>query len=134
MIDDVYIVQICILALCLPLLVACVYMAYKSRAALNGMARSLILLLALLALLVLVLIVRRVFDSLGFMDDVASLVFSSAVTVTSFFIALLTTVDVYYLYRNRAVYAARLENRRNREAQLEAIRERSERISGAWNR
>lgn len=102
----VYLVQI-------ALLLWCLFMVWRSRRALNGMLRGLILLL-------LLLIVRRLDDvghlfGLNIFDEVQMLILSSAVVV-------LIVLEIWKLHSQREIFARYLQNRRERIAQLENLR------------
>ena len=93
-------------------LLACLYMTWRSKRALNGMARGMMLLM-------LLLIVRRVDDMTGILDNLQTMILSSAVVV-------LVTYDIYAVYRQRDVFAMYLENRKKRIDEMENQRKASE--------
>lgn len=100
-------------------LLICVYMAWRARAALNGLGRGVILLM-------LLLIVRRVDDAFHVLSDVETVILSSIVVIVVF-------IDVYHIYQARDAYRIYLTNRHKRMAELEAMREQSEKVSGNWD-
>lgn len=87
-------------------------MVWRSRQALNGLTRSILLLLALL-------IVRRLDDAFGILDGTATAILSSAVVA-------LIAVDLHYIYRQRGLFAMYQRNRLERIAQLEKMRQQNE--------
>jgi|MudIll2142460700_1097286.scaffolds.fasta_scaffold19192_6 amino acid transporter len=122
---DIYAVQILMLLACMSLFSLCTYMAYQARLALNGLARSIILLFSLLILLMALLILRRLDDALGLFDN--TIVLSSAVVLVACGIALTVTLDMYYVYRQRDVYAAWMAARKAKEDSLEELWNKNER-------
>lgn len=94
----------------LVVLCGCLYMLWRARQALNGLGRSMILLIVLL-------IVRRLDDALQVLDGMGVLILSSAVV-------LVVAYDVFQIYRAREVYALYLQNRKRRIAELEKMIER----------
>lgn len=109
--DMIYFFQIVVL-------LSCIYMTWRSRYALNGLTRGIILLL-------LLLIARRINDAFGVFDSVAILILSSAVV-------LLIAADLYYIYRQRDIYAMYQANWRKRIAELENQRRAAEARS-SWD-
>ncbi len=101
----IYLIQIGVLA-------ACIYMTWRARKALNGLARGLILLL-------LLLIARRIDDAFRVFTEEQILILSSAVVAV-------IAIDIYAVYRERAIYAEYLRRRKERIAELEAMRQKSE--------
>lgn len=101
------------------ILLVCVYMAWRARAALNGLGRGLMLLM-------LLLIMRRVDDAFHVLSDVETVILSSVVVIVVF-------VDVYRIYQARDAYRVYLANRHKRMAELEAMRNQDEKQSGDWD-
>ncbi len=128
-----YLIQIGFLIACIPLLVFCVFMVNRSRLALNGLYRGLVLLLSMLIALIVLLIVRRVDDMLGILDSATILFLSSAVMLLVVSMVVVVTLDLYFLYRNRALYAMWQAARQKRIDDLEAAYQKSERTNGAWS-
>lgn len=110
--DAIYLFQIAVL-------LACIYMTYQSRRALNGLTRSVILFIVLL-------IARRLNDAFGILDSVAVLILSSIVV-------LIIAADLSYIYRQRHFYEAWHKARGEREAQLERMRKHSEQLNARRN-
>lgn len=100
-------------------LVACLFMLWKSRKALNGMGRATML-------LCVALIVRRLDDAWHILDSAGILILSSAVVVLVFY-------DVLQVYKERDLYMRYLENRKARIFALESLRQKSERGGDDWN-
>ena len=94
------------------LLIACIYMVARARRALNGLARGLVLLL-------LLLIVRRIDDMFLILDNLQTMILSTAVVVV-------ITYDIYQIYSRRDVFEFYLENRKKRIEQLEQLRRAAE--------
>lgn len=108
MTEIIYLAQIVIL-------LVCIYMTWRVRHEISGLARGLIALFALL-------IVRRLDDAFGILDATATLILSSAVVIV-------VADDLYHIYKMRETLKASRILRRQREAELEAIRERSEQLA-----
>ena len=108
----IYAVQIIVLS-------ASIAMVWRSRRAMNGLARGLILLAALL-------IIRRIDEFVGYLDDTGSLVISSVIVGVLFF-------DIWKVYHARWLYELWNEQRQQRIADLEEMRARSERGYGEWD-
>lgn len=100
------------------ILMGCVYLAAASRRALNGFARSLIVLL-------LLFILHGFNDAFGFMDDAGNLVLTSLVV-------LLITIDLYAVYRQRDLYAQWADKRKQKIDELENLRKASE-ARASWD-
>lgn len=133
MIDNtIYLIQIAFLATCIPVLGLCIFMAWRSRLAFNGLIRGIILMLSALIVVLILLIIRRLDDAYGILNETTRLLLSSGVAIfigaSIFFLVL----DLNYIYRNRHIYAMIQEMRKKREAEYEAIREKSER-GISWN-
>lgn len=105
-------------AIQIAVLLGCIYMIWQARAALNSLARGLILLCILL-------IIRRIDDVFNIFDQVATTILSSIVVTILF-------MDIYKLYKEREVYALYLRNRQKRIDALEEMRSHSE--QSEWNR
>lgn len=131
--EIIYIIQIVLLLMSIPPLVACLYMVYKSRAALNGLTRGLSALLVMLMALMVLLIVRRLDDAFGILNSSATLILSSVVALMSVSIVMLVTIDLHYLYRNRGLYIWWKRNQQERINEYESMREKSERIGSMWS-
>lgn len=131
--EIIYIIQIMLLLLTIPPLIACLYMVYKSRAALNGLTRGLSALLVMLIALMVLLSVRRLDDAFNIFNESATLILSSIVALMSISIVLLVTIDLHYLYRNRELFALYQRNRQARIQSLEDMRAQSERIGSMWS-
>lgn len=131
--EIIYIIQIVLLLLTIPPLVACLYMVYQSRAALNGLTRGLSALLVMLIALMVLLSVRRLDDAFNIFNESATLILSSIVALMSISIVLLVTLDLHYLYRNRELFALYQRNRQKRIQQLEDMRAQNERIGSMWS-
>lgn len=86
-------------------LLICAYMVFRARHAINGLARGVFLLL-------LLLIVRRVNDAFGILDETGVLILSSGVVVILMF-------DIWQVYKDRTIYAEYLRNRQKRIDELE---------------
>lgn len=101
-------------------LLVCIYMTWRVRFVLNGLARGLIALFVLL-------IVRRVDDAFGILDTTATLILSSAVVIV-------VADDLYQIYRMRETLKAALLLRQKRVAELEADRYKAEQLAGkSWD-
>lgn len=100
-------------------LLACLFMLWKSRRALNGMGRATML-------LCVALIIRRLDDAFHILDAIGILLLSSAVVALVFY-------DVLQVYKQREVFALYWQSRQARIDEYEALRQRSERNSGSWN-
>ena len=122
--EAIYTLQIAALGACIALFAACIYMVFRARFAINGLARSLILLLVLLVALCSLLIVRRLDSLLGLLDD--TLLLTSVIVVVACGIAVIITIDVSYLYRQREFYKAFLKARKQKEMLLESMRKEEE--------
>lgn len=85
----------------------CLYMVWRARKATNGLGRGMMLLFILL-------IVRRLDDAFGILDDFGVLILSSLVVMV-------ITFDIYQLYKMRGLYTLYLENRQERIAALEKL-------------
>jgi hypothetical protein len=94
----IYVLQI-------ALLLTCLYMIWRVRLILNGLARGFVA-------LILLLILRRSDDALHWMDETEILLLSSAVV-------LIVAYDIFQLYRNREIYAFYFRNREQRIEDLE---------------
>lgn len=93
------------------LLVVTIGMVIRSRRALNGLTRGLVLLATLL-------IVRRFDDMFGILDGVGTLVLSSVVVVVF-------ALDVWKIDSMRDLYAGWHQARQEKMQQLEQMREQS---------
>ncbi len=102
--DLVYFVQIAVL-------VVCIFMVFRIRKMLNGLARGLILLFVLL-------IARRVDDIWGVYTNAQTAILSSAVVAV-------VAYDIWQIYRARKVYALYFRNRQKRITELESLRKDS---------
>lgn len=100
-------------------LLVCVYMAWRARAALNGLGRGLMLLMILL-------ILRRVDDAFHVLSDVETVILSSVVVIV-------VLVDVYRIYEARDAFKLYLLNRHQRMIELEELRRKDETHSGDWD-
>ena len=98
-----------IYAIQIAFLLACIYMTWRARRALNSLGRGLVLLFVLL-------IARRVNDMLGYLDTIGVLLLSSAVVIV-------VTYDIYQIYKVRDMYAFYLRNRQERIEKLESMRD-----------
>lgn len=107
----IYIAQIIMLC-------ADAFMVWRARKAFSGLWWELIILFVSLA-------IRRLDDMTRNADEIGILILSSVVVA-------IVTHGVYCLYRDRKPLEFYLFNRRKREAELEAMRQRSER-GGNWN-
>lgn len=101
------------------LLCADAFMVWRARKAFNGLWWELIVLFVSLA-------IRRVDDMIRNADEIGILILSSVVVT-------IVTHGIYRIYRDRKPLEFYLINRHKREAELEALRQRSERNSGDWN-
>lgn len=109
----VYVIQIIVL-------LVCIYMTWRVRFALSGLARGLIALFILL-------IVRRVDDAFGVLSAAETVILSTAVVIV-------VADDLYYLYKMRETLQVSHLMRKQREAKLEAARKRSEELAGkSWD-
>lgn len=100
-------------------LLSCIYMAWRSRRALNGLANVMLILYAFL-------IIRRLDDMARNPEDVGIFILSSIVV-------LFVTLENLKIYRARDVYALYLRNRQERIESLEEMRAKSERTIGKWS-
>ena len=117
--------QIAALCFCVVMFGACLYMVYKSRVALNGLARGIVLLLLLLIGFMAMMIVRRVDLIYNIVGDEIS--FPSILVAMACVIAFVFTLDMYYVYRQRDFYSAWAAARKAREERLETMRAMNER-------
>lgn len=90
-------------------LVACIFMLWKSRKALNGMGRATML-------LCVALIIRRLDDAWHILSDLEILVLSSVVVGLVFY-------DALQVYKDRELFALYWQSRQARIDQYEAMRE-----------
>lgn len=95
------------------------YMAWRAREALHGLARGLMALM-------LLLIVRRLDDAFELFSQTETLILSSAVVM-------IVLLDVSRIYQAREVYRIYAVNRKRRMAELEEMRRRDEKFSGSWD-
>lgn len=93
-------------------LIGCLGMAWVSRRALNGFARSLIAVLC-------VLIVHSLDDAFSLFGQAENFVLTSVVVAV-------ITIDLYAVFKRRRLYAAWVQNRREAEERLENMRKASE--------
>lgn len=100
-------------------LMACIFMLWRSRRALNGMGRATML-------LCVALIIRRLDDAFHILDSMGILILSSIVVGLVFY-------DVLQVYKQRHLFALYWQSRQARIDEYEALREKSERHSGSWN-
>ena len=107
----VYLIQIVVLT-------GVIVLVWLNRRVMNGLARGLILLAALL-------IVRRIDEFIGYLDDTGSLVISSVIVGVLFW-------DVWKIHQARWLYLLWSEQRQKRIADLEAMRAQSEKGYGSW--
>lgn len=100
-------------------LLSCIYMAWRSRRALNGLANVMLILYAFL-------IIRRLDDMARNPEDVGIFILSSIVV-------LFVTLENWKIYKARHIYEFYLRNRQKRIAEYESMREKSERTIGKWS-
>lgn len=131
--DALELFQIAFFALCVPVAAMCIYMIWRCRLVLNGLARGLTILIFAMVALAILLSVRSLHDLYGFMSADALLVLSSLIAVVKFSAITVLAIDLYYIYRNLPIFMLSLANRKRRENDLETMRSRSERSIGKWS-
>jgi hypothetical protein len=117
--------QIVALLACVAMFSLCIYMTYRARLGINGLARGVMLLLILLVGFMVLMIVRRIDLLYNIVGDEVS--FSSILVVLACVIAFVFTLDMYYVYRQRDVYAAWMAARKAKEDSLEELWNKNER-------